>query len=269
MRKLMRKQKAVYRAQGRSTVWRKIRQKISRVLRERREKYEKSQKIKLLADDGKRHFFKNVKNYQSKEQAAPFDVKNLFPGMTERQVADKLAVHFNWISSEFKPLEAWEIPVTFSKPLPLLQAFQVSGRIKKFRKPKSMVRGDLFPELMTKYSDFLAIPLTDIFNTIVATKVWPAIWKEEYVTVIPKRTLPTEIDLRNISCTKLSSKIFESYVLEWMLGQVNFKWNQFGGVKGCGVNHLLIHLWQKIGEDLEDCRAGSLITSIDLSLIHI
>ena len=135
LRKLMRKQKAIYKAQGRSMEWRKVRQKISRVLRERREKYEKSQKIKLLADDGERHFFKNVRNYQSKERAAPFDVKNLFPGLTERQVADKLAVHFNSISNEFKPLESWEIPVTYSKPLPLLQAFQVSGRIKKFRKP--------------------------------------------------------------------------------------------------------------------------------------
>ena len=47
-----------------------------------------------------------------------------------------------------------------------------------------MVKGDLFPELMTKFADFLAIPLTDIYNTIITTKVWPKIWKEEFVTVI-------------------------------------------------------------------------------------
>ena len=117
---------------------------------------------------------------------------------------------------------------------------------------------------MTKFADFLAIPLCDIYNTIVITKVWPKDWKEEYVTVIPKKTVPSSVDhLRNISCTKLASKIFESYVLEWLLKQVKLKWNQFGGIKGCGVNHLLIHMWQAICEDLKDCRSGTLITSID------
>ena len=51
--------------------------------------------------------------------------------------------------------------------------------------------------------------------------------------------------------------------MEWLTKQVTLKWNQFGGVKGCGVAHMLIHMWQQIAEDLEDCRAGSLITSID------
>lgn len=52
-------------------------------------------------------------------------------------------------------------------------------------------------------------------------------------------------------------------MLNWIRKKVALKWSQFGGVKGCGVDHLLIHLWQRICEDLEDCRAGSLITSID------
>ena len=48
-----------------------------------------------------------------------------------------------------------------------------------------------------------------------------------------------------------------------MVGQVKLKKNQFGGSRGCGVDHLLVHMWQKILSDLEDCRAGTLITSID------
>ena len=56
----------------------------------------------------------------------------------------------------------------------------------------------------------------------------------------------------------LASKIFESYVLEWISKQVTIKPNQFGGAHGCGVNHLLVHMWQKILSDLEDCRAGSI-----------
>ena len=48
-----------------------------------------------------------------------------------------------------------------------------------------------------------------------------------------------------------------------MSKQVRLKRNQFGGVKGCGVNHLLLHMWERITEDLEDNHAGTLITSID------
>ena len=95
----------------------------------RRVKYVLSQKDALLAADGDRHFFKNVKNYRSKQRPMPFDVKSLFPGLSSLEVAEKLADHFNKISSEFEPLEASQIPVTKDRRLPLLQPFQVAGRI--------------------------------------------------------------------------------------------------------------------------------------------
>lgn len=37
------------------------------------------------------------------------------------------------------------------------------------------------------------------------------------------------------------------------------------GVRGLGTEHFLVDLWQKILEDLDDSRAGTLITSIDYS----
>ena len=134
----------------------------------------------------------------------------------------------------------------------------------RFKKPKSMVRGDLFPDLVTKFADFIAIPLTSIFNEVRVTGVWPYEWKKEYVTVIPKCSIPETLnDLRNISCTLLASKVLESYVLEWAMKRVKVKRNQYGGVKGCSAAHLLIGVWQKICTDLEDCRAASLLTSVD------
>ena len=67
---------------------------------------------------------------------------------------------------------------------------------------------------MGRFADLLAIPLSYVFNAITESRVWPNIWKLEYVTVIPKKSIPEEInDLRNISCTPLPSKIYESYVL--------------------------------------------------------
>ena len=179
-------------------------------------------------------------------------------------MAELLAAHFNSISSEFEPLEPHQIPTTKPRALPRLEPFQVAGRIRAFRKPKSMVRGDIFPSLFSKFGDLLAIPLCSIFNEITTTRVWPSVWKQEYVTSIPKKSLPESIDdLRNISCTMLASKMYESYILEWLQKQVKLKNNQYGGVKGRSADHMLIAIWQKILYDLEDCRAGSVVTSID------
>ena len=120
-------------------------------------------------------------------------------------------------------------------------------RLRKFKKPKSVVRGDLFPELVTTYADFLAVPLTSIYNEISETNVWPEVWKREAVTIIPKTRVPEEIgQLPNISSTMLVSKVYENYVLGWALEEVKLKKNQFGGTRGCSTTHLIISLWQRI-----------------------
>ena len=99
----------------------------------------------------------------------------------------------------------------------MLAVHEVAARIRYFKKPKSMVKGDIFPTLMLKYSDFLAIPLQSIYNTITIIKVWPVCWKREFVMVIPKSSNPSDISgVRNISCTLLASKIHEAYILNWV-----------------------------------------------------
>ena len=180
----------------------------------------------MLASDGDRIFFLNVKNYRSCEKPKPFSAASLFPGKSDLEVAELLAKHFNKISAEFDPLETHQIPTTKWKTLPVLEPYQVAAIIRHFRKPKSMVRGDIFPALFSKYGDLLAIPLCAIYNEITRTRVWPLIWKQEFVTTIPKKSVPESInDLRNISCTMLPSKMYESYVLNWAQDEVKVKMN--------------------------------------------
>ena len=88
--------------------------------------------------------------------------------------------------------------------------------------------------------------------------------EQEFVTVIPKVRTPNGMgDLRNISCTMLPSKIFESFVLNWLSTEVRCKGNRYGDVKGCGVSHLLADLWGEVLNNLEDARAATMITAID------
>ena len=67
IRRRLRQRRAVYRREGRSMKWKRLKKVVEDMVDRRRKVYEGSQKLVLLADDADRHFFKNCKNYQSKE----------------------------------------------------------------------------------------------------------------------------------------------------------------------------------------------------------
>ena len=181
-------------------------------------------------------------------------------------MANKVAAHFNAVSSEFNGLQPQDIPAADELDLPLLDVDMVAQRLRKMRKPKTKVSGDIFPALVNRSSALLAAPLACIYNQITRTGEWPALWKVEYVTPIPKKPLPESMDdMRNISCTQFLSKTYESFVLEWLNSQVKLRSNQYGGVKGSGAEHFLVEMWQRVLEGLEDQRAGVLLSSIDYS----
>ena len=58
------------------------------------------------------------------------------------------------------------------------------------KKPKSVVRCDINPELVGSLSDILAIPLTHIINGVSWGDSWSNLWKLETITIIPKQRNP-------------------------------------------------------------------------------
>ena len=269
LKKMITNRKRMFWREGgeRTQAWREERDRVDKAIRERKAGYMQNQKDHLLANDANRNFFKHVKNFSRFEKPEQFDVRTLFPGEGDYEVSEKLAEYFVRVSREFSPLEPGDIPTGKPGGVALLSCHEVAARIRKMRKPNSMVPGDIFPQLMTECSDFMAIPLTFIYNEILTTFVWPTRWKEEFVTVIPKKSSPTCIeDLRNISCTMLASKVFETFVLDRLKSEVKLRTNQYGGVRGLGTESLLVQFWQEILENLEDYRAGTVVTSIDYAM---
>ena len=264
---LIRKRRKIYHREGRSAKWKSLMKRVRQLVRKRAAKYWEHQKRTLLSRDAGRTFFKNVKSYNCKERPAQFDVRTIFPSnLSDQEVSEALADHFNGISQEFDGLDPDGVPTTYSAPVQILTNHDVATRLRKFKKPKSMIKHDIFPALVSPAADFLAPPLTHIYNTISTTSTWPLMWKQEFVTPIPKKAVPSSVnDLRNISCTALFSKVYESFVLGWLGEQVGMRSNQMGGMKGAGTEHYLVELYQLILEALEDSRAASIITSIDYS----
>ena len=70
IRKKLQQRRGVYWREGRSAKWKRLKKITEEMISKRQSKYIISQKDALLAKDGERNFFKNVRNYQSKERPA-------------------------------------------------------------------------------------------------------------------------------------------------------------------------------------------------------
>ena len=105
-------------------------------------------------------------------------------------------------------------------------------RINRLKKTKSTLPLDLLEKLRKECSAHLVAPLTIIMNNCLTQSVYPALWKQEYVTPAPKISHPQDIsDLRKISGTLDFSKTFEGFLKDWILQVVcdNIDISQYGG----------------------------------------
>ena len=108
--------------------------------------------------------------------------------------------------------------------------------------------------------------MTDVFNMILTEKKWPAQWKTEFVTIIPKIPSPEQpAECRNISCTNLLSKVFERIVIEVAKQEVKPKLNQFGGEPGASTTHMLMSVINYTLNAIEDNRAAVVLSTVDFS----
>ena len=265
-RSMIKKKAAVYKAEGNSPRWKKLRENLDKYLEKRQESYLSRQREKMTGTEADKQFFKNVRAYKSAERPKQFDVRSLRPGQTDAETAAEVATYFNRISAEFQPLEPADIPATYHREIPLLTQAATEQLLTKSRKTTSRVPGDIFPQIVNRCAPSIAIPLTCIYNHVLRHFDWPVHWKREFVTVIPKKSSPEDFsDLRNISCTLMFSKVLEQYVLKCLEEEMSLKPNQYGGVKGCSTAHLVVEIMQQICENSEDYRSATVLCAIDYS----
>ena len=114
---------------------------------------------------------------------------------------------------------------------------------------------DLPNKLRKDFAVELAEPLTNIINASLLQQKYPTLWKFEWVTPVPKITHPKIIkDLRKISSTSDFSKVYESFLKDWIMEDISQKIDigQFGGQKGLGTEHLIVCLVDRILKLLDD-----------------
>ena len=197
-------------------------------------------------------------------------------GLKSSESAEIIAEHFAKISQEYQPLTLSEllpnIQLFLSQPnshdTPQLSPTSVYSGIVKARKPIGTVAGDLPKRIVQKCADLLAVPASIVFNEITRTSTYPSKWKIEHQIAIPKKFPPeNEDDLRNIAKTPFLSKVYESFLAQWLLDTIKpYLDPQQCGLKGSSISHYLIQLLHFIHSTLDMKNRHAVLTAyIDLS----
>jgi hypothetical protein len=97
---------------GRSTKWERLNEEVEKLVKKWRDSYLASQCEKLTGVDSSKQFYKTVRNFILAERPSQCDVKDLFPGLTDKKAAEELATLINRMSREFQPLDTTYILVT-------------------------------------------------------------------------------------------------------------------------------------------------------------
>ena len=181
---------------------------------------------------------------------------------------EQIAQYFAQISQEYPPLDSNSLPqrvrdnLNSSDPadVPLLAEHDVSEQIRKSKKPKSGVPGDLPKKVTERFHAELAKPMTKIYQKIISTKEWPAMWRTEYGIPLQKQKNPENEDqLRIISLTSFFSKNVEHFVIEWLMNYIGEKIdpNQYGGQEGNSITHYLVEFVNFVlyNQDMSNPRA--------------
>ena len=245
IRRLSRRKRRVYKREGKSHLCLALQDRMDRLLEASKCKF-----VDGVEAEGPKSYFSAVKQLSSKTVKPGWSLMELFPGHTELQAGEATSEFFTKISDLFTPIQPSRTEHPSRPPLTLPE---VEALLKDAKKPNSVVPGDLPPVLVKAHHRAIAPAARLIFNSVFAYNSWPAKWKVETTVVIPKVPKPESLsECRNISCTPFLSKVLESVLLADLRRECPVDETQYGGLKKCSVNHLLVDLMDNLLAPLDD-----------------
>ena len=267
----MNKRIALFRNEGRSLRWKSLDKAIKKTLSTRKEAYFNKETEKLKAI-GRGSGWYSILNKMNDKPSDDWNITQLEPDKTPKEIATNLAKHFSDITNQTNELVIEEVTsnILNQTTIPQLLQSTVATKLKDYKKPNSVVPGDIPARLTNEKSTSLSIPLTWIYNTCLINTRWPRVWKMETLVAIPKTQTPVSYnDLRPISMSTLWSKVLESFIADFTTTETldHWKGSQHGGIKGSSTEHVLIGAWDRILCSLEsnnNCK-GVAMTALDFS----
>ena len=259
IRRLWKKKIRLYKKGGKTDRWWATDEKLQQAIATAKDEY--VEKLLLEGTNG-RSFYAATKKLASAASAQSWTVTDLYVGLRPGEVCREILDFYGGISAaEAPPLP--DIP-RVPGGLGHFSLERTAKVLKESKKTNSVVPGDPLPHLIRGHSAEFAVPVMEIFNKINDTGRWPRNWKTEDLTVIPKVPNPSGLhECRNISCTSALSKILEGQVLEKLKGELVPDPSQYGGAKKCGVEHMLVDLWEDILTSMEGGKTAAVLLGVD------
>ena len=259
MRRKSKRKKRLYRKRGRSARWRALSRELEEDIRSSKEEFVEN----IIADGCEgRQFYNAVRKLSGPGASNAWSVRNVFPGLEDDVICDRVIEYFSSIGGRERgrcmpPVPEVPAGLSFTKE-------SVQERLQALKKKDSHVEGDPLPHLVRKMPELFAVPVAAIFNKASASGCWPTRWKTEHITVIPKTRNPSSLaETRNISCTALLSKVLEGALLEQLRSELIPDPNQYGGLKACGAEHLLIDVWERVLEAMDEGKDAVVLLGVD------
>ena len=254
---MRRQRQRIYRKSGRSPKYIEIKSKFDLKLRQAADKYHA--KIEAEVREGKRNnSYSALRKLGGGGKSAGYQSfslpSHIEDDLSPEQCANRFADYFSKISQEFQPIDVSNFQPNIQSKLkaaesesskPVLEEWQVYGKLQHSKKPNSTVPGDLPVKLVKTLSPELAKPVTCIYNRITQSGKYPRQWVIEHQLAIPKVSPPlTEDDTRNIASTAYLSKQYESFIADWLMPYIEpfIDPGQCGGLKGSSITHYLVKL---------------------------
>ena len=135
-------------------------------------------------------------------------------GLSPKEQVQRVAESFAAVSQEYSPIDLPKLPAYLpSEKPPQLQVYKVCRKIQAQKRTKTTLPIDIPENLRKEAAEFLAEPLTHIYNSCLREGKYPKIWKHEWCTPIPKKksTIKNLKDVIKIASTSDFSKIFEHF----------------------------------------------------------
>lgn len=98
------------------------------------------------------NFFECVKSIVNNDNLQAWNPCDMYPDKNELEVAETFADYFNGISCEYEPASFNDVPKSYSKPLPLITEDMIVQEVKKGKKSKSTVEGDIYINILSDYA---------------------------------------------------------------------------------------------------------------------
>ena len=259
IRQLWKKEIRIYKKEGRSqALW-----DTDAVIQSRIEESRNAFVEKILEEgNAGRLFFAATRKLAKAAVVPQWSVKDLFVGKQPKEICQDILDYFGSIAAE--PSGPIIDVRRCHGGLPFFTAERTEALLKAAKRSDSRVDGDPLPHLVRCHPAAFAVPVAAIYNRVNDTGTGPADWKKEHLTVIPKNPNPADLsECRNISCSSIFSKILEGEVLKQFRAELLPDPAQYGGIRKCSVEHMLIDLWEVVLSALEGGTHASNLLGVD------